>query len=637
MLRAIFYNGQHIRQVLSARDLMISKRLLHLSSCCMNKTTLEVVREKVRTVAPESRKPKVKMPPYVKNLFKGKIDPHIFGYGELDQGALDVVQEMSQELEKFMNAQKFILFDQNQPQITSEVISKLKETGIFKVNIPKEYGGLELSCTEILFLCEVLSRDPSLFQTLNVHIHYISSLLTNFASSEQKAKYLPSVASGDLQIGFALWEENAGVDVSCLDCSADFLGDQYVLNGSKRWVCNGGIADKFIVFASEVKGPSKGSADTITCFLVDKHADGITAKKMDTLGMNEYNAWEISFENTTVPKENVIGDAGHGINMIRSLLHGKFTLAGAHVGLLRDLLNKTVHHAINRTSFGKPLIKNDIVKQHLAEAATRLYALESVTYMTADLYDNIEDPDIEVETAIVKLYSAETVPFIVKKCLTILGSDSYIKDKPYEKILRDTLFHPLVENSVDTLRMTIAMLCLQHAGNFMQESVYQKRNPLFYPAKAIKDYFTMVPEEEGFTDIVYEHVHPSLENGAKDLERAILKCRRVTEVAFARWGKQIEEKQMNLARLADLAVDMYITTAALSRSSRALSIGTRFSDVDGSISSTLVWDTYKRMCQTLQEIEESPYGNNDANYWVIADTVLHERKYYSEHPLARTY
>ncbi|KAK3911996.1 Complex I assembly factor ACAD9, mitochondrial [Frankliniella fusca] len=637
MLRTVLYNGCLIRHLPPARDSTIFKRLSHISPLCMGKSTLEVVRERPRSVAPEPRKEKDKMPPYVKNLFKSKIDPNIFGYGELDLGALQVVQEMGEALERFMNEEKFILFEETPPQITSEVISKLKETGIFKVNIPKEYGGLELPLTEILYLAEVLSKDPSLFETVNVHIHYISNLLTMFASNEQKAKYLPSVASGDLQFGFALWEENAGVDVSSLDCSADFLGDSYVLNGSKRWVLNGGIADKFIVFASEAKGVSKGSADTITCFLVDKHAEGVQSKSMDTLGLNGFNFWEISFNNTRVPVENVIGDAGQGISILRSLLHGKFSLAGARTGLLRALLNKTIHHAINRTSFGKPLINNEIVKHHLAEAAACLYGLESIAYMTADLYDNIEDPDIGVETAIVKLYSAQTASLVVQKCNTVLGSDAYLRDKPYEKIMRDVLYYPMVETSADALRITIAMLCLQHVGNFMQETVYQRRNPLFYPAKAVKEYFSFIYEEEGFTEIVYEHVHPSLEVGAKNLERAILRCGKTTEMALSRWGKEIEQRQINLARLADIAVDLYVSTASLARSSRALSIGTRFCDIDGKIATTLANATYCRMCQAFEEVEKSPYSNNDASYAQIADTILHERKYYSQHPLARTY
>lgn len=573
MLRVVLQGRHclHPASFTSARPLVVSLKFLHTSYAC-HTSALEEMKEKERAIRPEPLPPKMKMEPFVKNLFRGKIDPHIFAFPELDQGALEIVDDMKLEMEKFLNAENISTFSPG-PRISSEFIEKLKQVGIFKANIPKQYGGLELSCTEMIALAEVYAKDLSLFHTLNTHVHYISSLFSNFASEELKEKFLPSLASGDLQIGFALWEENAGVDVSKLNCTADFFGSSFILTGKKKWVCNGGIADKFIVFAAEEKNPIGGVPDVVTCFLVDKHAEGVSARSMDTLGVNGYNAWEVTFDKTVVPMENIIGVQGEGLSILRSLINGKLTLTGAYAGLLRDLLNATVHHAINKETFGKPLIEYHIVQQHLAEAATRIYALESISFMTADLYDNVEDPDIEVETAIVKLHSSETLLFVLQKCMAVLGSDAYLKDKPYERILRDALFSPMVESSADSLRMTIALHCLSHVGKNFQEHVIERRNPLFYPAKALKYMYTKQMKffdiDPDYKAVVHEHCHPSLETPAELLEKAVILLGRCTEETLVRWGKDIDDQQMNLARLADIAVDLYVSAAVLARSSRA--------------------------------------------------------------------
>lgn len=639
MLRLVLPQRQSFFKGSSHLKFLVACQSLFHSSSCKSSSALEEVKTKPRSLQPEPHQPKMKMEPYVKNLFIGKIDPEVFTFPEFDQGALNIVEEMTSEVEKFMNSLQTSPFTANE-KVSENLVQKLQELGLFKLNIPQQYGGLELTCSEMLRLAEVFGKDLSLFHTLNVHLHYVSNLLSTFGSDEQKEKYLPSLASGDLKIGFALWEKDAGIDVSKLDCSASFLGDSYLLSGTKQWVCNGGFADKFIVFARERKGNFKDGADSVTCFLVDKHAPGITAKSLDTVGLHGYNAWEVNFDKTPVPKENVIAGSGQGLHILKSILHGNFTLAGAYTGLLRDLLNTTVHHAINRETFGKPLIEYDIVKEHLAEAALRIYSLESIAYMTAHFYDDFEDPDCEVEAAIVKLYSSETLMWVVQKCFSILGSDTYLKDKPYERILRDALFSPLVETSVDSLRMSVALRCVQHVGYGYQERVLERRNPLFYPQKALKRFykttFNMMDEHED-RGIIYQNVHPSLELSAAYLEKSILKLQEITEDTFVKWGAELDDKQMNLARLADIAIDLYISTAVIARTSRAISIGLRNCDTDGNLANSIVYNASERINQNVKLLTDSPFANNDANYCRIVNTMVHEKKYFAAHPLARNF
>ena len=613
-----------------------SLRLFHSSSCRLN-SALEEVQVKARSLQRASPGPKMQMEPYVKNLFLDIIDPDAFAFPEVDQGSLDIIEDMASETEKFLNSLKAT---PSSEKISTELINQLKELGVFKLNIPRQYGGMELPCKEILRLCEVFAKDPSLFHTLNVHLHFVSTLITSYASEEVKEKYLPALAAGDLQIGFALWEKDAGVDVSKLECSCEFTGDSYMISGTKQWVGNGGLADKFLVFARESRDASKDISDGITCLLVDKHAPGITAKSLDTLGVNGYHAWEITFDKTLVPKEDIIGGSGQGVFQLKSILHGKFTFAGAWTGLLKELLNTTLHHAINRETFGKPMIEHDIVKQHLGEVASRIYALESIAYMTAHFYDDFEDPECEVEAAIVKIYSAETLKFVVEKCLSVLGSDAYLKDKPYERILRDMYFTPLVETSSDALRMSTALSILQYVGGGYQQAVVERRNPLYFPKETLKRilfdgvHFFKDDADKG---VVYENLHPSLEFGAAILQRSIRQVKREMEDTLSKWGAEIALKQMNLLRIADIAQDLYISTAVLARSSRSKSIGLRNCDFDMTIASGIVNDAGKRIEDNLQMLKLSPYGNNDANYSSIVKAMVHENKYFSSHPLSRNY
>lgn len=603
-------------------------------------SALEEVKQRERSLQPEPRRPKMRMNPYVKNLFSGIIDPDVFGYLELDQGSLNIVEEMKSEIQKFMNSENISKLS-SEGRISDETISKLKELGIFKLNIPQQYGGMELTCAEMLRLCEEFSKVPSLFQTISTHLQFISPLFSNFASNELKEKYLPALASGDLQIGFALWEEHAGVDASNIQCRADFLGNKYMLSGKKQWVCNAGIADKYVVFATESDPSLIGTPNAnITCFLVDKNAEGVSAQSMETLGMNGYSAWEVTFDRTSVSKENVIGVPGEGLKILKSLLHGKFTLAGAYIGLLRDLINTTLHHAIRKETFGKPLVEHDLVKQHLGEAAARLYALESISYMTADFYDNIEDPDIEAEVAIVKLYSCESLKYILDRCLTILGSDSYLTNKPYARILRDVLFTPLVDTSVDTLRVTVALLGLRHAGASFQEKVLHSRNPLLFPKKAMRSLVKYYWHFEDRTDVdhlIFDNLHPILGESADTLERAILDFGILTRDTLIKWGAELDTKQMNLARLADVAVDLYVSTAVLARSSRAISIGLRSCDHDGMMATSLVAHITKHLKDVAEELKSSPYGNNDGNFTSITKAMIHEKRYTAAHPIARNF
>ncbi|XP_034248809.1 complex I assembly factor ACAD9, mitochondrial-like [Thrips palmi] len=636
MLR-LFSQGRHVSS--SANLICVSQRLLHRSSPYLS-SALEEVKQRERSLQPEPRRAKMKMSPYVKNLFRGLVDPFVFGYLELDQGSLNIAEDMKSEIHKFLESEDLSVLNSG-GRISDETIAKLKELGVFKLNIAQQYGGLELTCAEMLKLCEEFSKVPSLFQTLSTHFQYISPLFSNFASHEQKEKYLPALASGDLHIGFALWEEGAGVDVSSIQCRAEFLGDNYILSGTKQWVCNAGIADKYVVFASDGDASNIGTPNAkVTCFIVDKNAEGISAKSMETLGMNGYSAWEVTFDKTVVSKDNLIGLPGEGLKILKTLLYGKFSLAGANIGLLRDLLNTTLHHSIKKETFGKPLVANDIVQQHLAEAAARLYALESITYMTADFYDNIEDPDIEAEVGIVKIYSSESMKYIAERCLKILGSDCYLTNKPYERVLRDMLFTPLVDTSVDTLRMTVALLGLKHAGSSFQEEVLHNRNPLLHPKKVMRGLFKSYvswDREPDIDHLIFENVHPTLVNSADTLEKAIFDFGKITEETLVKWGAELDSRQMNLARLADVATNLYVCTAVLARTSRAISIGLRSCDIDGFMATSLVAEITQSIADLKDALQSSPYGNNDANYTNITKAMIHEKKFTAAHPLSRNY
>ncbi|KAM6126561.1 complex I assembly factor ACAD9, mitochondrial isoform 1-T1 [Phoenicopterus ruber ruber] len=344
------------------------------------------------------------------------------------------------------------------------------------MQIPEEYGGLGLSNTMYARLGEITSLDGSIAVTLAAHQAIGLKGILIAGTEEQKAKYLPRLASGEHIAAFCLTEPGSGSDAASIQTRATLSedGKYFLLNGSKVWISNGGLAHIFTVFArTEVVDKDGQVKDKITAFIVERDFGGVThGKPEDKLGIRGSNTCEVHFENTKVPIENVIGEVGGGFKVAMNILNsGRFSMGSASAGMIKKLIEMTAEYACTRKQFNKKLSEFGLIQEKFCFMAVKAYVMESMAYLTAGMMDRPGFPDCSVEAAMVKVFSSEGAWACVSEALQILGGLGYMKDYPYERYLRDTRILLIFEGTNEILRMYIALTGMQYAGKILTDKI----------------------------------------------------------------------------------------------------------------------------------------------------------------------
>lgn len=587
----------------------------------------------------------VKREPFVKNLFLGKFDKDVLTYPEvLDKEKLKTLEDMVAPIERFFEEEVDSKKIDLEAKIPIETMNALKELGMFGMQIPQEYGGLGFNATEFARLCETFSMDGSIGVTLAAHQSIGLKGIIIAGTEYQKSKYLPKLATGEHIAAFCLTEPSSGSDAASIRTQATLSADgkTFHLNGSKIWISNGGIADIFTVFAkTEVEDKGK-KVDKVTAFIVERSFGGVTsAKPEDKMGIRGSNTTEVNFENTPVPIENVIGEVGGGFKIAMNILNsGRFSIGSSGCGAMKRVLGMIADHAINRVQFKRPLMDFELIQEKFAKITTLTYAMESMTYLTAGLIDSQDAPDCSVEAAIVKVFSSEALWYCASEALQILGGLGYMKEYPYERMLRDCRILLIFEGTNEILRMFIALMCCQHAGKELAESVRKIRNPLMNPGFVLNSLWNRRRHVNDNPKLYMDlpgQLHPSLMDEANQLEYCTQRLQYAVEIALQRHGKDIIEKQMDLKRLADIVIDIYAMTACLGRASRAYCIGLPNSDHEVRLAQTFCNDAIRRVKANVNDVVTGEYVNNEANYKKIAATVFKNKGYCASHPLSRNW
>ncbi|BAK17051.1 acyl-CoA dehydrogenase [Solibacillus silvestris StLB046] len=272
-------------------------------------------------------------------------------------------------------------------RIPDHIMEKSKEMGLFGLSIPAEYGGTGIDMVGKCSLFEEIGRTSNGYMTvIGAHTGIGSVGIVELGTEEQKQKYLPRMASGEIIGAFALTETTAGSHAAALKTTAVRKGDKYILNGAKQYITNAPIAGVFTVMA--VTDPTKG-AKGITSFLVDKSAPGlIIGKTEEKMGLRGSHSSEIFFEDCEVPVENVLGVEGLGyVNALTILANGRAGLAARNLGSAQKLFELSVKYAHEREQFGKPIFEQQIIQHYLAEMALDIETLRSFTYRVAWMVD----------------------------------------------------------------------------------------------------------------------------------------------------------------------------------------------------------------------------------------------------------
>ncbi|WP_026895592.1 acryloyl-CoA reductase [Clostridiisalibacter paucivorans] len=334
-----------------------------------------------------------------------------------------------------------------------ETIKKLGEYGFLALTFPKEYGGAEGDelCKTIV-LEEIAKKCGATAGIVSVHYLPIN-LLLKYGTKEQKEKYIPKLVTGEHIGAFALTEPNAGSDASNVQTTAVLDGDDYVLNGTKCFITNGGEADTYIILAMTDK--SKGTKG-ITAFIVEKDTPGFSIGKIeDKLGICASSTSELIFENCRIPKENMLGKEGKGFKIAMvGLDGGRVGMAAQALGLAKGAFEETVKYLKERNQFGKPLIKFQGLQWYLVEMHSKIESARWLVYHASYLKQSGKPFTKEAATA--KLVASETAMFVTHKAVQMHGGYGFMKDYPLERMMRDAKITEIYEGTSEIMKIVIA-------------------------------------------------------------------------------------------------------------------------------------------------------------------------------------
>ncbi|UCG69416.1 MAG: acyl-CoA dehydrogenase [Thermoplasmata archaeon] len=340
-----------------------------------------------------------------------------------------------------------------------KTIKKMAKLNLLGLPIPKEYGGAGVDSVSYSIAVEEISkRCAATGVIMSVHTSVGTYPIYLFGTKEQKNKFVVPLAKGERIGAFALTEPGAGSDAQGVQTTAVQKGDHYILNGSKIFITNGGVAGSVIVMAMTDK--SKGHRG-ISAFIVEKETEGFSlGSKEKTMGVIGSDTSELVFENCRVPKENLLGEEGMGFKIaMKALDGGRIGIAAQALGIAEGALQESIKYAKEREQFGRPISKFQAVQWMIANMATEIEAARMLTYRASYLKD--QGASFSKEAAMAKLYASEVARRSTIKALQIHGGYGYTKDYPVERFFRDAKITEIYEGTSEIQRMIIASSLLK--------------------------------------------------------------------------------------------------------------------------------------------------------------------------------
>ena len=335
-----------------------------------------------------------------------------------------------------------------------ENVKKMGELGMMGIPFPTEFGGAGGDVLSYILAVEELSKVCATTGViLSAHTSLCASLINENGTPEQKEKYLTDLCTGNKIGAFGLTEPGAGTDAAGQQTTAVLDGDNYILNGSKIFITNGGVADTFIIFAMTDK--SKGTKG-ISAFIVEKGFQGFSiGKKEDKLGIRASSTTELIFENCIVPKENLIGREGKGFGIaMKTLDGGRIGIAAQALGIAEGALEEAIKYMKERKQFGRPISAFQGLQWMVAEMSTKIEAARFLVYKAAWLKENKQPYSVDAARA--KLYAAEVAMDVTTKSVQLFGGYGYTKEYPMERMMRDAKITEIYEGTSEVQKMVIS-------------------------------------------------------------------------------------------------------------------------------------------------------------------------------------
>ncbi|HSK19267.1 MAG TPA: acyl-CoA dehydrogenase family protein [Longimicrobiales bacterium] len=536
--------------------------------------------QEARQVAEAARETEWVMPSFVRELFLGKLrldlihPPPVQDPDEKKRAA-----EFHRELYEFARTIDGEAIERT-GRVPDDVIDGLRRLGAFGIKIPQEYGGLGLSQRSYNKAIAIIgSAASALGVLLSAHQSIgVPQPLKMFGTPEQKKKYLPRLAQGEIS-AFALTEPDVGSDPARMEATADPTedGTAYILNGEKLWCTNGPIADIMVVMARTP--PKPGSTRRgITAFIVESSWDGVeNTHRLDFMGLKGIENGVVRFTNVRVPKENIIWGEGKGLKLALTTLNtGRLTIPATSAASAKWCVKVARDWAAEREQWGAPVGRHDAVAQILGRMAALSFAMEAVNDVAAGLADAGKS-DIRLEAAIAKMYNSEGAWRVVDDCMQIRGGRGYEtasslesrgeKPIPVERVMRDLRINMIFEGSSEIMRLFIAREAvdphLQRAGAMIdpKAATGDKLKGLAGLSVHMAGWMPGLLVGKGRVPGAYGEFG-RLARNLRFVERASRKLGRTLFLAMARYGPKLEKKQSVLFRLVDVGAELFAMSCA---------------------------------------------------------------------------
>ncbi|HEX3600775.1 MAG TPA: acyl-CoA dehydrogenase family protein [Lacipirellulaceae bacterium] len=549
-----------------------------------------------------------------KGLFEGRfVSDWVFPYPRIPADQRATVEAAVSQLEQFCDAHLDPKRIDHEADIPREMIDGLAKLGLLGMTAPVEFGGRGFSQMGYCRLLEVIgSRCASTSIFVNAHHSIGMRGLLLFGSGEQKRKWLPDLVSGRKLAAFALTEPEAGSDAANVQTLATPSSDGagYILNGEKRYITNGSIAEILTVMA---RTPVEGRDTTaITAFLVTPDMPGfqITEPRMAKLGIRGTATARLAFRDMYVPRENILGPLGKGLKVGLTVLDfGRTTFGACCTGAAKTCLRLALRYAKSRRQFGRPLAEFELIQKKLARMAAWTYAMEAMTTVTAGLIDRGLE-DYMLETAMLKVWSTERLWTIVNDAFQIHGGAAYFTDRPLERLLRDHRINQIGEGANEVLLSFIALMGMRGPGLRLREVADALKHP--WSAPALVGRFTTDAVRARFTVPPVPVRSAELKPAARQLGKLIRRLGTTVQSSLIRHREEIVERQLVQERIAGLAMELFAAACALSRWDDELSHNDRSHDATARL---LIADSLRQadMCLLAMRTNDDPLLRDAAN------------------------
>jgi acyl-CoA dehydrogenase family protein 9 len=515
------------------------------------------------------------MPSFVRGIFAGALhDSLLFPFPPpLDVRAPDEAKTVRRLIDSLHQMRREGLIDSasfdEHETVPEATIAALAERGLLGITIPKEYGGAGLSSTGYARVFGEVSRmDPSLAVLIGVHCGLGSKAIVLFGSTEQKERYLPMLARGETLAAYALTEPDIGSDAQNIKTSARLSdnGAHWILNGRKQWIGNGHRAGVITTFAQTPTERHGEQVQRPTAFVIRPDMRGFhVAGTVRKLGIRGSTQAELHYEELHVPVDHVLGSVGKGFAVAVHVLNGgRLTLAAGCTAGTKELLDEMVAFSEKRVQFGKPIAEFEITQRKLARVASDVYASDAMLGELANLASSAES-DWALEAACCKVFASEMLWRAADEMVQVAGGRGFVKPYPYERLLRDSRINRIFEGTNEILRLFIALNGIQGPAEQLKEIGSALRRPLQnlglisgFAASRLRSAF-------GATPTLDVELHERLSSHKDYLEKHVAELCSATQRVIRHYRTEIIERQQELERLSDMAVELFATACTLAR------------------------------------------------------------------------